>query len=156
MDAPDIPERELFRGRPTGSAMPLVWAHAEYVKLRRSLRDGRVFDMPPQPVQRYQVDKVRSPHHPWRFNQKGHVLPAGKTLRIETLAPALVHWSPDDWRMVRDVETRDTGLGVHVADLPTDSLPAGATVRFTFRWLLADRWEGTDFAVTVVDCGSAV
>jgi glucoamylase len=26
--------------------MPLVWAHAEYVKLARSLRDGRVFDTP--------------------------------------------------------------------------------------------------------------
>lgn len=34
-DAPDIPERELFFGRPSGSAMPLVWAHSEYVKLRR-------------------------------------------------------------------------------------------------------------------------
>ena len=37
-DAPDIPERELYFGRPSGSAMPLVWAHAEYLKLRRSLR----------------------------------------------------------------------------------------------------------------------
>ena len=45
-DAEDLPERGLFMGRPTGSAMPLVWAHAEYLKLRRSLRDGRVFDMP--------------------------------------------------------------------------------------------------------------
>lgn len=52
-DSADIPEHGLFLGRPTGSAMPLVWAHAEYVKLLRSLRDGRVFDMPPQTVQRY-------------------------------------------------------------------------------------------------------
>ena len=37
-DSPDIPERELHFGRPSGSAMPLVWAHAEYLKLRRSLR----------------------------------------------------------------------------------------------------------------------
>ena len=51
-DAPDIPQRELHFGQPSGSAMPLVWAHAEHVKLRRSLRDGRVFDMPPQPVRR--------------------------------------------------------------------------------------------------------
>ena len=43
-DSPDIPERELYFGRPSGSAMPLVWAHAEYLKLRRSLRDGRLFD----------------------------------------------------------------------------------------------------------------
>jgi glucoamylase len=40
-DVEDIPERGLYLGRPTGSATPLVWAHAEYVKLRRSLHDGR-------------------------------------------------------------------------------------------------------------------
>jgi hypothetical protein len=31
----------------SGSAMALVWAHSEYVKLRRSLHDDRVFDTPP-------------------------------------------------------------------------------------------------------------
>ena len=48
--ATDIPERELFAASPSGSAMPLVWAHAEHIKLLRSLREERVFDMPPQPV----------------------------------------------------------------------------------------------------------
>lgn len=52
-DAADIPEKHLHIGRPTGSAMPLVWAHAEYVKLLRSLRDGCVFDMPRHTVERY-------------------------------------------------------------------------------------------------------
>ena len=45
-DVPDIPVRELFLGEASGSARPLVWAHAEYVKLRRSIADGRVFDQP--------------------------------------------------------------------------------------------------------------
>jgi glucoamylase len=40
-DAAPIPDRELAPGKPTGSAMPLVWAHGEYVKLLRSLKDGR-------------------------------------------------------------------------------------------------------------------
>lgn len=52
-DGIDIPERELLNGRPSGSAMPLVWAHAEYAKLVRSLHDGRVFDMPQQAYERY-------------------------------------------------------------------------------------------------------
>jgi glucoamylase len=52
-DEADIPEKELFLGRPSGSAMPLVWAHAEHIKLLRSIRDGAVFDMPPQPLERY-------------------------------------------------------------------------------------------------------
>jgi glucoamylase len=136
--------------------MPLVWAHAEYVKLLRSLRDGRVFDLPPQPVQRYQVDKIRSPHHVWRFNQKCRAMAAGKTLRIEALAPAVVRWTADDWRTIHDIETRSTSLGVHLSDVPTGTLPAGATLRFTFRWPPADRWEGMDFAVRVMPPGSEI
>ena len=45
-DSAAIPERGLYPGQPSGSAMPLVWAHAEYVRLLRSRRDGRVFDRP--------------------------------------------------------------------------------------------------------------
>jgi len=92
-DAPDVPERELYFGRPSGSAMPLVWAHAEYVTLCRSLRDGRVFDMPPQPVQRYLVEKRDSRHGIWRFNHKSRALTVGRILRVETLAPAVIHWA---------------------------------------------------------------
>jgi glucoamylase len=45
-DAESIPERGLYRGKATGSASPLGWAHAEYVKLCRSLAEDRVFDSP--------------------------------------------------------------------------------------------------------------
>jgi len=148
-DAPDNPGRELFNGRPSGSAMPLVWAHAEYIKLLRSLRDGRVFDMPPQPVQRYQVEKITSPFSIWRFNHKCRRIPAGKRLRIELLAPALIHWSVDDWQTAQDVTTVDSTLGIHFSDLPTDGLPAECTVAFTFLWLDEKRWEGVNFELTV-------
>ena len=148
-DAPDMPDRELFFGRPSGSAMPLVWAHAEYLKLLRSLHDGRVFDMPPQSVQRYLVEKTESPFMVWRFNHKIRSLPAGRILRIETLVPAVIHWSDDDWDTVHDKTTRDTGLAIHSADLATESLPKGKQVKFTFYWPDADHWEGADFAVIV-------
>ena len=52
-DADDVPKRHLFRGQPTGSVCPLLWAHGEYLKLRRSIRDGRVFDAPRQTFTRY-------------------------------------------------------------------------------------------------------
>ncbi len=70
-DAADSPDRELFLGRPAGSAMPLVWAHAEYLKLVHSLADGRVFDMPPQTHERYVRRRTKSSAlRIWRFNQK--------------------------------------------------------------------------------------
>jgi len=44
-DEPDRPDLFMFLGRPTGSARPLMWAHAEYIKLLRSAADGKVFDL---------------------------------------------------------------------------------------------------------------
>jgi len=149
-DAPDLPEAGLRFGKPSGSAMPLVWAHAEYIKLRRSLRDGKTFDLPPQPVKRYLIDRTTSGHSVWRFNHKCRAIPCGTTLRIETLSPALVHWGIDGWAHPTDTMTNDTRLGVHVADLPTSRLPIGRQIVFTFYWLQENRWEGQDFVVTVV------
>ena len=40
-DADPIPDRRLAPGRPSGSATPLVWAHAEFIKLMVSRRLGR-------------------------------------------------------------------------------------------------------------------
>ncbi len=148
-DAPDIPEKELFFGRPSGSAMPLVWAHSEYVKLRRSLHDGRVFDTPPQTIERYQGKKTGSPYSIWRFNHKCRSMMAGRTLRLEVLSPAMVRWSADGWRTVQETSTQDTGLGVHCADLLTKHVPVGGTMEFTFYWTQARRWENTNFLVAV-------
>ena len=145
----DLPEKELFFGRPSGSAMPLVWAHAEYIKLRRSLRDGAVFDLPPQTVKRYLVDKTTSPFEAWRFNHKIHTMKAGKTLRIEVQAPAQVHWSADQWRTVQDAATRNPGVDIQVVDLPTSHLPGGTTIDFTFYWPDAKHWEGQNFSVQI-------
>jgi glucoamylase len=148
-DSPDIARRELHFGHPSGSAMPLVWAHAEYIKLLRSLREERVFDMPPQTVERYITRKTGSPYTTWRFNHKRRSMPAGRVLRIETLAEATLHWSDDGWRTKHDTTTQDTGLGVHKADLPTARLVAGTVLRFTFWWHEAARWEGVDFEIVV-------
>lgn len=148
-DAPDIPVLELFNGHPSGSAMPLVWAHAEYIKLMRSLRDGAVFDLPPQTVQRYQQQRVTSDRSIWRFNHKCRGIAAGKVLRIETRFPARIRWSDDGWRSYNDSDTRDTKLGIHFADLPTAGLRVGDVVAFTFFWLEGERWEGRNYEVTV-------
>jgi len=148
-DSADIPSLELFRGQPSGSACPLVWAHSEYIKLRRSIRDGRIFDQPPQTVQRYLVEKRQRQIFGWRFNNKTRAIPRGKTLRIALLSAARVHWSIDGWKTTHDTDTGDTGLGIFTLDLPTASLPAGSQADFTFFWPKENRWEGTNFTVAI-------
>ena len=149
-DTDDIPARGLCRGKPSGSAMPLAWAHAEYLKLRRSLQDGRTFDRPPQTALRYLEQKTGSQHAVWRFEHPRRAISPGEVLRVEILAPAVVHWSTNAWKTSHDSRTRDTGLGVHVADLDTATLNSNDTIELTFHWTGPDRWEGKNFAVSVV------
>jgi glucoamylase len=148
-DSGDIPSRELFIGHASGSAMPLVWAHAEYLKLCRSLCDRRIFDQPSQTVERYLARHTTSDRIIWRFNHKVRTMPEHRTLRVETLASAVVHWSADDWRHTHDTPTRDTTLGVHIADLETSRLAVGTRVCLTFYWPDAGRWEHVDFVVCI-------
>jgi glucoamylase len=148
-DAQSIPERELYFGRPSGSAMPLVWAHAEFVMLLRSLRDNKVFGMPPQTVQRYQVEKRKPTKAIWRHNHKIRTIKEGMTFRVEVSRPAVIHWSSDYWRTTSDIETRDTGFGMHAADLSTRDLAAGGMILFSIYWPEQGRWEGVDFSVTI-------
>ena len=148
-DAADRPDRELFLGRPAGSAMPLVWAHAEYLKLVHSLADGSVFDMPSQTYERYVRRRTGSTLRIWRFNQKLWAIQPGCVLRIETCAPASVRYSTDGWGSMSDVATRPTGLGGHYVDLPSAELPVGAQIVFTFQWPESGHWEGADFIVRV-------
>ncbi|HYV98436.1 MAG TPA: glycoside hydrolase family 15 protein [Gemmatimonadaceae bacterium] len=148
-DAADIPELELFSGRASGSAMPLAWAHAEHVKLVRSLRDGAVFDCPPQTVARY-VESANVPRmHTWRFNFDRTDVPAGRQIRIDLAARAVVHWTADNWVTSHDTSTREITSGIHTAELPTSALGAGRTVTFTFYWPESAKWEGKDFRLTL-------
>ncbi len=150
-DVADIPTRELFAGKPTGSACPLVWAHSEYIKLRRSLSEGKIFDQPPQTVRRYIVEKKQSSCFAWRLNNKCRSIPQGKILRVILYRAALVHWSFDGWQTSIDTQTCDTGLGTHVADLPSDKLVSGRQIVFTLYWKEEQRWEGVDFSVAIED-----
>ncbi|HVX61114.1 MAG TPA: glycoside hydrolase family 15 protein [Pirellulales bacterium] len=131
-DAADMPARGLYSGRATGAAMPLAWAHAEYLKLRRSLAEGKVYDLPRQVRQRYVVDKPDSQIAVWRVNHRRGQMPPGKRLRIVCDEPARLSWSAGNTRDWQTAETRHAGLGIHCVDLPASDLPEGSVVRFRF------------------------
>ena len=148
-DAADIPERELFAGKASGSACPLVWAHSEYIKLRRSLLDGKIFDQSPQTVQRYLVQKKSADYYNWRFNNKPRSMPCGKKLRILAPEPAMVHWSFDNWQTSNDGDTADSGWNLQHLDLSTEKLVTARQIVFTFYWKNRKQWEGRNYEVVV-------
>jgi glucoamylase len=148
-DESDRPDAYMFLGKPTGSAMPLMWAHAEYVKLLRSVSDGRVFDLIPDVASRYLGDrKGRELFEIWKFNWQARTVKQGFTLRIQVPAAFRLHWSDDGWQSVKDTTSSDPVLGFHLVDIPISN-KQHAPIRFTFFWTVANHWEGRDYAVAV-------
>ncbi|MEQ2005559.1 MAG: glycoside hydrolase family 15 protein [Limisphaerales bacterium] len=146
-DADDLPEGRMKRGGPTGSAMPLCWAHAEYVTLVRSHKEGVCFDRIEPVHQRYAKAKTGSKFEMWTLAHQPQRITQGKTLRIITEKEAAIHWSIDGWTTANDLETRDAGFGCWFGDLSSDQLKPGARIVFTFRW--EEGWEGKDFQVEI-------
>jgi glucoamylase len=148
-DEASSPRPSLALGKPTGSAMPLVWAHAEFVKLAASRTLGRPFDRPEAVWQRYggkrptPTDALWSPHAP------NAQLRAGQTLWVCLPRPARVHHGIDGWQQPADSDTAENGLGQHVVELPTSSLAAGTRIDFTCFWLDDGSWEGQDHRIDI-------
>ena len=147
-DAPDIPEEHMFFGKATGAAIPLMWAHAEYVKLLRSSVDNKMVDRIEPVAVRYSNDNPRPVIEIWKMNRQVRTVPAGGLLRVVASSPFLLHWSDDEWRTPRDTRSTPTALGIEYVDIQVDKAQK-APLRFTFDWPLDHQWQGKDFAVEV-------
>jgi glucoamylase len=145
----DEPDRNgLVLGGPAGSAMPLVWAHSEYLKLLRSAADGKVFDLIPIVEERY----AKGNHPPSEIEvfkvlrRQIRGIPVGKTLRITSASRFLVRWTADGWATQEELESTQLGFAGSYADLPTAKGQTGSLI-FTLYWPEEDRWEGKNFEV---------
>jgi glucoamylase len=148
-DKPDRPEIYQWLGHPTGSAMPLMWAHAEYIKLLRSTADGKVYDAIPEVAQRYLADrKGLTRMEVWKPTRHVRFLHAGESLRVQGNAPFRLHWSSDNWQSTNDTPSHRNALGIDYADVKDIMATAGECIRFTLFWIADNRWEGRDYQVT--------
>ncbi len=147
-DEPDRPEAGIYFGRPAGSAMPLMWAHAEYIKLLRSSKDGRAFDLIPIVAARYQAGRGRKDLEVWKFNRQARHAAPGQGLRVQVPAPFRLRWTANEWKTFEDAAASPSGLGIYFVDI---QVPTGqvAPIDFTFFWPESKRWEGRDFRVEI-------
>ena len=60
-------------------------------------------------------------------------IPAGRVLRLDFAEPAIVLYTRDDWATQVKAKTKDTGLGLFVAEIATEGMAAGQRVVFTWR-----------------------
>jgi len=148
-DGPDLPNHYLRFGGTTDAAMPLLWAHSEYVKLHRSAADGQVFDLVEPAYNRYvRRNGERQAIEVWKSNRQVQTVRAGTLLRIQASSPFLLHWTGDEWQHSIDARSQFTAIGVEFVDI---SLPEQQKepIQFTFFWFEENRWEGNDYMVNV-------
>ena len=132
-DEAPIPSRRLFPGRPTGSAMPLAWAHAEFVKLALSRQLGTSSDCPRAVFERYR-GRVPLPRTTvWSERAPVADFIAGRDLRVNLQSECVVRWRDDRGGEWRESATRPGLPGVHSVVLPTGSLPVASRLEFTWR-----------------------
>ncbi|WP_210528201.1 glycoside hydrolase family 15 protein [Rubellimicrobium arenae] len=141
-DGPPIPGRPLAPGRPTGGAMPLVWAHSEFLRLVAATMTGRPVEILDSVLARYGQMPPRSHLRSWRPETPARTVPVGAALRIEDTAPFLLHFSFDDWRTAFDRQAEPGAFGLH--GLTIHSEP-GREIVFTRQG--PDGWDGVDHRV---------
>jgi len=154
-DAPPVPSRGLEPGRPTGSAMPLAWAHAEYIKLVVSRSLGRPFDRPERVWQRYGGRRQRLERVVWCAHAPASELPEGAALTVAVTAPATFRWGFDGWQDIHEERTTATPLGLHTVEIDTARLKSGRSIDLTYRLEPGEEWVGRDFRIAVVPADDA-
>ena len=149
-DEEDRPEIYMWGGQPTGSAMPLMWAHGEYIKLLRSTADGKVYDAIPEVSKRYLGEHgKRKQFEVWKPNRHVRFMRVDEILRVQGRAAFILHWSNDNWKTVRDAQSSQNSLQIDYVDLQDVATSSGTCIRFTFYWTEGNSWEGRDYSVTV-------
>ncbi|HYK38129.1 glycoside hydrolase family 15 protein [Alloacidobacterium sp.] len=145
-DEPD--KNGLVFGGPAGAAMPLVWAHAEYLRLLRSVTDGKVFDRIPVVEDRYAKGTPKSGIELFKLRRKINRIQPGKTLRITAQGRFKVVWTMDGWETRNITESSTVGYAGSFADISTSPEQTGA-VSFNLYWIEENRWEGQNFDIQI-------
>jgi glucoamylase len=154
-DEPDRPDTSLKIGAPAGSAVPLVWAHAEYLKLLRSAVDGKVFDRIEAVYQRYSEPAGRSRLHNhleiYSLHRPIQKIAAGDTLRILDEAKFDVIWSCDGWKTRQSVPSRSLGSAGYAVDIhpKREAGSQGSGLSWTLHWPEQDRWLGSNVEIAI-------
>jgi glucoamylase len=149
-DAPDLESRHFLLGGITDAALPLLWAHAEYVKLHRSAAGGKSCDLIEPAYDRYvRNNRQHSAIEVWKFNRQMPAIAIGSRLRIQASSPFLLHWTVDEWLHSTDTRSTSTGVDIEFVDLPLPERET--TIRFTFLWVAENRWDGKDYEVELQD-----
>jgi glucoamylase len=148
-DAAPIAALELEPGRPSGSAMPLLWAHAEFLKLLVARERGKPVEMLRAVQARYTsgapgVVRGAATYH-WRNEVPVMQLPRGRDLLIEDRQPFTLHFGVDGWQHIADRAALPQPFGMWGVQLTAAELASARQLNFTRCY--PGGWENVDHRI---------
>ena len=160
-DAAPIPELELAPGRPSGAAMPLLWAHAEFLKLLVARERGRPVEWLDRlerhfghralgrAGERVENEAIGAGGDAclwhWRNEVPVAQLPRGRSLAIEDRVPFTLHLGFDGWQRIEDRHAEQMPFGLWSVVLTHQELAQAQELNFTRRYVSG--WESVDHRV---------
>jgi glucoamylase len=149
-DAAPIERANLKPGRPSGSAMPLVWAHGEFIKLAASLKLGKPADRPEPVWLRYGGKRPQITRAHWTCRMPVSNVPRGRPIRFLFRDATLVHWGRDNWQDVSNAVTKPGALGLQVAEIPAERLAEANAIQFALQDVTSGNWIEGNRTIRIV------
>ncbi len=146
-DSAPIARYGLEPGRPTGGAMPLLWSHAEFLKLLVARDTGKPVELLKCMEERYGGRPPTAKTWHWRTEAPVRRLEQGRNLAIEDRVPFSLHYGFDGWKDVVDRVAQSGPMGMWSVSFSADELEPHAELNFTRR--RDEVWEGADHRVTL-------
>ncbi|TCK18009.1 glucoamylase [Thiogranum longum] len=130
-DSEPVPKHRLYPGRATGSAMPLVWAHAEFIKLAYSRAAGHPVDRIDTVWRRYAGRRPKVDLAVWSPGAPVESMLLGESLCLCLPQPATIRFQIGNTGTTGTLHTTQAGLGMHRTTLPVEGLATGESIHFT-------------------------
>lgn len=146
-DSAPIASRGLVPGRPSGSAMPLLWAHAEYLKLLVARDTGKPVELLKSVEERYALEPRAAHTWHWRAEARFTRLVQGRKLAIEHREPFVLRYGFDGWHEVGERTAERGPFGVYGVAFSPEEIEEHSVMHFTRRF--DQGWEGVDYEITL-------
>ncbi|GHA21659.1 glucan 1,4-alpha-glucosidase [Devosia pacifica] len=147
-DGEAIAKRGLVPGEPSGSAMPLVWAHGELLKLLATHATGQPAELFDLIAKRYGGKRPSAATWHWRETSPFDSIASGRNISIEANRDFALRFGFDGWQDVGEREAVANSFGVHRIVFTASELADHKVLNFTFRSNTGE-WRGKDFSIAI-------
>jgi glucoamylase len=127
--------------------MPLVWAHAEFLKLLCAREQKRPLELLKSVEKHLQGKTARMGTWHWRTDTPFDVLPKDRDFLIEMGSPFVLHMGFDGWQAIEDRSSAPLSFGRHGVRLRRAELAGRGVLDFTRYFVKDAKWEGINHQI---------